>query len=210
MTCIDKEGKEYIRDKEHEPLGFKFKLIHEGFANMLNKQLRDEDMTFSQMILVSYLWENKDKKITQKDISQALQIKHPTTIGLLKRLEDKEMVKVVVDPDNRKYRNVAITSKIDINRSDVFGQTKSSLYQASCSGQMIVWTLSDKDEVINRFPINIIGGKQFLCCTNSQVAGSLTFSSDMSLLDTDFLLNFLYCPLREHCCNLLIVQNLLW
>ncbi|WP_026490525.1 MarR family winged helix-turn-helix transcriptional regulator [Butyrivibrio sp. XBB1001] len=111
MTCVDKEGKGFSRDKEHEPLGFKFRLIHEGFANMLNKQLRDEDMTFSQMILVSYLWENKDKKVTQKDISQALQIKHPTTIGLLKRLEDKEMVKVVVDPDNRKYRNIAITSK---------------------------------------------------------------------------------------------------
>ena len=48
-------------------------------------------MTFSQMILVSYLWENREKKITQKDISEALHIKHPTTIGLLKRLEEKEM-----------------------------------------------------------------------------------------------------------------------
>ena len=120
MTCIDKEVFSSFRDKEHEPLGFKFRLIHEGFANMLNRQLREEDMTFSQMILVSYLWENREKKITQKDISEALHIKHPTTIGLLKRLEDKGMVKVVVDPDNRKYRNIAITSKGEefIERSD--------------------------------------------------------------------------------------------
>ncbi len=68
-------------------------------------------MTFSQLIVISYLWENRDKKVTQKDISDALHIKHPTTIGLLKRLEEKEMVKVVVDPDNRKYRNIAITEK---------------------------------------------------------------------------------------------------
>ncbi len=110
MTCINKE-KEYFRDKEHEPLSFKFKLIHEAFANMLNRQLSKEDMTFSQLIVISYLWENRDKKVTQKDISDALHIKHPTTIGLLKRLEEKEMVKVVVDPDNRKYRNIAITEK---------------------------------------------------------------------------------------------------
>lgn len=111
MTCLDKDKKEFFRDKEHEPLVFKFRLIHEGFANTINRQLREEDMTFSQMMVVSYLWENRDKKIAQKDISEALHIKHPTTIGLLKRLEDKEMVKVVVNPDNRKYRNIAITSK---------------------------------------------------------------------------------------------------
>ena len=55
--------------------------------------------------------ENREKKITQKDISEALHIKHPTTIGLLKRLEEKEMLSVVVDPENRKYRNIALTEK---------------------------------------------------------------------------------------------------
>ncbi len=110
MTCTDKE-REYFRDKEHEPLSFKFKLVHEAFANMLNRQLSKDDMTFSQLIVISFLWEKRDQKVTQKDISDALHIKHPTTIGLLKRLEEKEMVKVVVDPDNRKYRNIAITEK---------------------------------------------------------------------------------------------------
>ena len=68
-------------------------------------------MTFSQMILMFYLWENREKKITQKDITDAMHIKHPTAIGLLKRLEEKEMLKVIVDPENRKYRNIALTEK---------------------------------------------------------------------------------------------------
>ncbi len=68
-------------------------------------------MTFSQLMVVSYLEENSDKKVTQKDISEALHIKHPTTIGLIKRLEEKEMINVVVDPDNRKYRNITLTKK---------------------------------------------------------------------------------------------------
>ncbi len=110
MDC-KKEGREFFRDREHEPLSFKFKLIHESFAAMLNRTLREEDMTFSQLILIYFLWEHRDGKVTQKDISDALHIKHPTTIGLLKRLEDKDMLKVVVDPDNRKYRNIALTEK---------------------------------------------------------------------------------------------------
>ncbi|WP_029233204.1 MarR family winged helix-turn-helix transcriptional regulator [Butyrivibrio sp. VCB2006] len=119
MNCKNEE-KEFFRDKEHEPISFKFKLIHEAFANMFNRQLREDDMTFSQLMVVSLLWERRDEKVTQKDISEALHIKHPTTIGLLKRLEEKEMVKVVVDPDNRRYRNIALTEKgekfIQMNR----------------------------------------------------------------------------------------------
>ncbi len=110
MDCA-KDGREFFRDREHEPLSFKFKLIHECFAKLLNRRLKEEDMTFSQIIVIYYLWEHRDQKVTQKDITEALHIKHPTTIGLLKRLEDKEMLKVVVDPDNRKYRNITLTDR---------------------------------------------------------------------------------------------------
>lgn len=106
-----KDGREFFRDREHEPLSFKFKLIHECFAKLLNRRLKEEDMTFSQIIVIYYLWEHRNQKVTQKDITDALHIKHPTTIGLLKRLEDKEMLKVVVDPDNRKYRNITLTER---------------------------------------------------------------------------------------------------
>ena len=68
-------------------------------------------MTFSQLMLISYLDEHKEQKVTQKDISEALHIKHPTTIGLLKRLEEKEMITNVTDPDNRRCRNVTLTDK---------------------------------------------------------------------------------------------------
>ena len=110
MNC-EEDLKNLFRDRAHEPTGFKFRLINESFAAIINRQLKDDDMTFSQLILISYVWENRDKKVTQKDISEALHIKHPTTIGLLKRLEEKEMLTVIVDPDNRKFRNIVLTPK---------------------------------------------------------------------------------------------------
>lgn len=151
MTCKNTEKTEFFRDKEHEPLGFKFRLIHEAFAKRLNNQLREEDMTFSQMMVVSYLWENREKKITQKDISEALHIKHPTTIGLLKRLEEKEMVKVVVDPDNRKYRNIAITQKGNdfIRRSDDRRKHTDKTLVESFSDEEVVLLRNLLDRVID-------------------------------------------------------------
>lgn len=110
MSCTD-EHNEFFRDREHEPIGFKFKLIHEGFVAMFNRELKEDDITFSQVMVISYLDEHQDKKVTQKDISEALHIKHPTTIGLLKRLEEKGMIKNVTDPDNRRCRNVTLSEK---------------------------------------------------------------------------------------------------
>jgi MarR family multiple gene transcriptional regulator MgrA len=105
------DGKEFFRDREHEPVGFKFKLIHEAFVAMFNRQLKEDDITFSQLMVISYLDEHSNQKVTQKDISDALHIKHPTTIGLLKRLEEKEMITNITDPDNRRCRNVTLTEK---------------------------------------------------------------------------------------------------
>lgn len=110
MSCTDGQN-EFFRDREHEPIGFKFKLIHEGFVSMFNRELKEDDITFSQVMVISYLDEHKDKKVTQKDISEALHIKHPTTIGLLKRLEEKGMITNVTDPDNRRCRNVTLSEK---------------------------------------------------------------------------------------------------
>lgn len=110
MDCID-DAREFFRDREYEPISFKFKLVHEAFVAVFNKQLRDDDMTFSQLMVITYLDGNREKKVTQKDVSEALHIKHPTTIGLIKRLVEKEMIQVVTDSENRKYRNITLTEK---------------------------------------------------------------------------------------------------
>ncbi len=109
---IERDGKKMcFPDREHEPISFKLKLIQERFAMDINRQLKEDDITFSQLIVLSYLKAHTQEKVTQKELSEALHIKHPTTIGLLKRLEEKEMVQVIIDPDNRKFRNIILTKK---------------------------------------------------------------------------------------------------
>lgn len=93
------------------PLGYQFKLIQEKFKKYFNASLESMDLTFSQFVVLDYLEKNREGKVTQKDISQALQLKHSTVIGILKRLEVKEMVQCIVDQENKRYRNVLLTKK---------------------------------------------------------------------------------------------------
>ena len=104
------KGMEQLMETEY-PLGYQFKLINEKFKKQFNENLQSMDLTFSQFVVLDYLGRNRKDKVTQKDISEALQLKHSTVIGILKRLEAKEMVQCIVDAENKRYRNVMLTKK---------------------------------------------------------------------------------------------------
>lgn len=85
------------------------KLIKRKF----DQNLENVGLTFSQMRVLKFLEQNSNRKVTQKDISIELDIKHSTTIGLLKRMGEKGLVEVVKDNDNKRYRNIYLTKKAD-------------------------------------------------------------------------------------------------
>lgn len=97
--------------EKEEPLGYQFKLIHEKFKKLQNRDLAHLDLTFSQMAVICYLGDNQGKRITQKDIVRKLDLKHTTIIGILKRLESKDMIRQVTDPENKRCKNVTMTEK---------------------------------------------------------------------------------------------------
>ena len=85
----------------------------EVFKQNFDQELERVGLTFSQMRVLRFLEDNPNTKITQKDISKELDIQHSTTIGLLKRMQEKGLVTVVVDEDNRRCRNIFLTSKAE-------------------------------------------------------------------------------------------------
>ena len=89
------------------------KKLDKVFKQNFDQELERVGLTFSQMRVLRFLEDNPNKKITQKDISKELDIQHSTTIGLLKRMQEKGLVTVVVDEDNRRCRNIFLTSKAE-------------------------------------------------------------------------------------------------
>ena len=89
------------------------KKLDKVFKQNFDQELERVGLTFSQMRVLRFLEDNPNTKITQKEISKELDIQHSTTIGLLKRMQEKGLVTVVVDEDNRRCRNIFLTSKAE-------------------------------------------------------------------------------------------------
>ena len=96
-----------------EHYGVLIKKLDKVFKQNFDQELERFGLTFSQMRVLRFLEDNPNTKITQKDISKELDIQHSTTIGLLKRMQEKGLVTVVVDEDNRRCRNIFLTSKAE-------------------------------------------------------------------------------------------------
>ena len=99
------------RSFERAPLGYKFKRIHEMFKVRMNEDMKLNDLTFSQMEVLFYLEKNQDHPVNQQELCTAIEVSHPTMIGLINRLEEKEMLQRRVDPENRRNRYIEMTQK---------------------------------------------------------------------------------------------------
>lgn len=96
---------------DEEPIMFKFKKINEVFRADMNNMLKENDLTCSQFEIIKYLKHNTDHLVSQKELSLVMHVKHSTTAGLVKRLEEKGLVEVRINEDNRKYNDIVLTPK---------------------------------------------------------------------------------------------------
>lgn len=95
-------------------VGESLKRIVQKIKVNLDFELKDEDLTASQTVVLLLLLDNKERKISQKFIWEQLGLKHSTVIGILKRLETKGFVQCLIDEENHKYRNVVATEKAQV------------------------------------------------------------------------------------------------
>ena len=96
---------------EDAPLGYKFKRIHEMFRARMNEDMKRENLTCSQMEVLFYLEKHRDHPINQQELCEAVQVSHPTMIGLINRMEEKNLVVRRTDPENRRSRYIEMTPK---------------------------------------------------------------------------------------------------
>jgi hypothetical protein len=66
------------------------------------------------MYVLKYLRENQNKMVTQKEIEQYLEVSHPTTVGILKRLESKGFIQTEIIKEGRFSKQVVLTEKSNV------------------------------------------------------------------------------------------------
>lgn len=67
------------------------------------------DLTFGQVEILHYLFENMDRKVTQKDIETEFGLSHATINGFVQRLETKGLLVTRQDADDKRFKVVEPT-----------------------------------------------------------------------------------------------------
>lgn len=95
---------------EDAPLGYKFKRIHEMFCSRANADLKQIDLTYSQMEILFYLNHHR-QPVSQKELCEVIQVSHPTMIGLIRRMEEKGLLICRTDSGDRRKNSIEMTDK---------------------------------------------------------------------------------------------------
>lgn len=92
-----------------ENIGFLIKKISDRLLSELNYNLKKYDITARQLEVLDFI--NELDSISQKDLSEHLEVKHTTVIELLKKLQEKELINKSQNEENAKYNVITLTDK---------------------------------------------------------------------------------------------------
>ena len=97
---------------EEQNIGYLIKAISERMKAIGDNELREHDLTFSQMQVISVI-ESHGGRMARKDIEKILDVSHPTMVGLIHRLEDKGFVICEENDDPRRIVIVSLSEKAE-------------------------------------------------------------------------------------------------
>lgn len=95
---------------EKNNCGMLIRQINNALEKRVNNQLKEKDLTLSQMAALIEILSAPAKKLTFKELEKCLSLAQSTTAGLISRLEQKKLVIVSGDKDDKRIKYVAITS----------------------------------------------------------------------------------------------------
>lgn len=92
-------------------LGHRVRILSQAIRQEIDRKLLDLDLTGQQSFILRFLAERQDAVVYPKDIERRFNLTHPTVSGLLQRLEAKGFLTCTPDPDDRRYKRVALTKR---------------------------------------------------------------------------------------------------
>lgn len=92
-------------------LGYLIKLASDKLRIRGDEDLKKFGLTFAQSRVLAYLTDREDGQALQKDIETALEVSHPTVVGLITRMEREGFLTTEQDPTDRRNKVVKLTEK---------------------------------------------------------------------------------------------------
>ena len=95
-------------------VGFLVKLIYDAVDRKINRELMEHDLTNSQIAVLAFLRAREGSHTTIRDVQEFLGVAHPTVAGLVKRLEKKGFLHVLVDPEDHRARVLVLDDTMGV------------------------------------------------------------------------------------------------
>lgn len=99
-----------LKLNETNTCGMLIRQINNALEKRVNNQLKAKGLTLSQMSALIEILNSPAKKLTFKELEKCLSLAQSTTAGLISRLEQKKLVSVSGDKDDKRIKYVEITS----------------------------------------------------------------------------------------------------
>ena len=92
-----------------ETCGMLIKQLHDAVGRKLNNSLRESGLTNVQLGTLIALEHAVNRRLRMKDLEKIFQVSQPTIVGIVDRLKEKELVRTLRDPQDRRVRLVELT-----------------------------------------------------------------------------------------------------
>lgn len=105
MKDTMKENKNYITASKLLRLG-------NAIAWYKNQNMKSMNLTSTQSEAIQYILKNKGKdRITAADLMENLELSQSTVAGILRRLEQKNLIKCSTAPNDKRFNLITVTSE---------------------------------------------------------------------------------------------------
>ena len=95
-----------------EHVGLLIKFLNGKITNKVNKNLVKFNLTCVQHEILCFINKNeKERDVFQKDIEKCLKLTNPTVTGIIKRLEEKQMIVRCQSSIDARYKCLHVTEK---------------------------------------------------------------------------------------------------
>lgn len=91
--------------------GYLIKMVSDKLRIRGDADLGKFGLTFAQSRVLAFLTDRESGQALQKDIETALQVSHPTVVGLITRMEREGFLTTAPDPKDRRNKVVCLTDK---------------------------------------------------------------------------------------------------
>ncbi len=94
--------------KKEVYIGPMMKKISEEIDRQVNEGLKHYNLTFAQSRVILHLKDCGNQTCTQKQLEDWLEVSHPTTVRIVKSMQDKKMVETFTDAEDKRMKMVRL------------------------------------------------------------------------------------------------------